>query len=408
MKIIQICLDSTLNGKNKLAEADRGLLKKNGHKVTYFEKNIREMNRFPTMKNSFPGNSHYQVNEYSSTIRTLIQKQRPNVLHVYNSASMNLSDLYENCQKLGIAVVQTLHQYEVLCPLSAVYYSNKMCKVCIQKTLLREDTEKKCLRDAQIQPAELIKMIKDYWGQKGLREKIDHYLVPTEFFKDKLVEFGLPKNKVWVKPDFTEEPIPEQAGSEDYVLFIGKLSEEGGIRTLLKAWGSLQDTRLRILGDGPLKDEVMEACSANPNLEFLGWQPKIEYLQHLAHAKILVFPIESCDFFPSTIIKSYAFGVPVVATDLGGMNSFVSDGISGCLFPYGDAGILSEKIDWLLKNNEILQSMKEGARSEYKEKYTSEKNYQILINVYQTALSHKKRPKERTNEFKPWMTAKHY
>lgn len=397
MKILQIRLETSSRGvKDKIAEADRRLLKKNGHRVTYFEKNIREMNKYSLVSTSGLGRgSSYQGNEYSSQVRSLIQKNRPNVIHIYNTGLVNFSDIYQICQRFGIAVIQSLHHYELLCPMSAKFYSNKLCKLCIQKSLLREDGQKRCFRDNQIQASDLIKTITNYWSQKIYQEKIDYYLVPTEFFREKLIAFGLPDNKVMVKPDFSDEPASEAGGVEDYVLFIGKLTEESGIRTLLKAWASLPTVPLRILGDGPLKQDVLDACSGNSSLHFLGWQSKVDCLQHLARALLLVFPTESYDIFPSTVIKSYAHGVPVIASDLGGLRHLVSDGNNGCLFPYGNSEVLAEKIDWLLKKPDVLKSMREKARAEFEEKYTYGKNYQILINLYQNALAGKKRGKEK-------------
>jgi len=402
MKILQIRLESSSRGvKDRIAEADRRLLKKNGHRVTYFEKDVREMNKYSLVTNSALGRGTPSgTNECSSQMRSLIQKNRPNVVHVYNAVSMNFSDIYQNCQRLGIAVIQSLHHYELLCPMSAKFYSNKLCKLCVQKSLLKEDGQKKCFRDNQIQTSDLLKTITDYWKQKVYQEKIDYYLVPNEFFREKLISFGLPDKKVLVKPDYSDNPVPESGEVEDYLLFIGKLTEDSGIRTLLKACTSLPNIPLRILGDGPLKQEVLDACSSSPNLQFLGWQSKEDCLQHLARALLLVFPTESYDVFPSTIIKSYAHGVPVIASNLGAARHLVLDGINGGLFPCGDSEVLAEKIDWLLKNPNLLTTMRERVKAEFEEKYTSEKNYQVLINLYQNALSGKKKIKEKGNGFK--------
>lgn len=377
------------------------MLKKNGHRVTYFEKNIREMNKYSLVTNSVLGRgTSCGANECSSQMRSLIQKNQPNVVHIYNAVSMNFSDIYQMCQRLGIAVIQSLHHYELLCPMSAKFYSNKLCKLCVQKSLLKEDGQKKCFRGNQIQTSDLLKTITDYWKQKVYQEKIDYYLVPNEFFREKLISFGLPDNKVLVKPDFSNKPVSESGEVEDYLLFIGKLTEDSGIRTLLKACASLPNVPLRILGDGPLKQEVSDACSSSPNLHFFGWQSKEDCLQHLARALLLVFPTEFYDIFPSTIIKSYAHGVPVIASNLGGTRHVVLDGSNGCLFPCGDSEVLAEKIDWLLKNPDLLTTMRERVRAEFEEKYTSEKNYRILINLYQDALSGKKRVKDKRNGFK--------
>jgi len=402
MKILQIRLESSSHGvKDRIAESDRRLLKKNGHRVTYFEKNIREMNKYSLVTSPALGRGpSYGGNECSSQMISLIQRNRPNVVHIYNAVSINFSEIYQICRRLGIAVIQSLHHYELLCPLSAKFYSNKLCKLCVQKSLLKEDGQKKCFRDNQMQTSDLLKTITDYWKQKVYKEKVDYYLVPNEFFREKLISFGLPDNKVLVKPDFSDNSVSESGEVADYLLFIGKLTEDSGIRTLVKASASLPNVPLRILGDGPLKQEVLDSCSSSPNLHFLGWQSKEDCLRHLAHALLLVFPSESYDIFPSAIIKSYAHGVPVIASNLGATKHLVLDGINGCLFPCGDSEVLAEKIGWLLKNLDLLTTMRERVKAEFEEKYTSEKNYQILINLYQNALSSKKRVNDKGNLFK--------
>lgn len=391
MKILQI-----YKGKDKSADADRRLLKRNGHRVTYFEKNTREMNKYSLVNTPYLGGPNYQSNENNLQMRALIQKNRPNVVHFYNTIFTNSTDLYEICRKLGIVVIQSLNNYELLCPKSTMFYSNKLCKLCVQKSLLKENGQQKCFRDNQIESTELNRMMGEFWTQKGTKGRVDCYLVKTDFFKQKLISYGLPDNKIAVKPDYSEEPFSEKGDEKEYFLFIGKLTEESGIKTLLKAWSLLSsDIPLRILGDGQLKQAVLDTCSANSSVEFLGWQTKADCSRHLAQASMLIYPAESCDSFPTVIARSYSFGIPVIACNHGGMDQIVLDGISGCLFPPGDFEALAEKIRWLSENSDTLQSMKEKAKIEYETKYTDKKNYEILINLYQEAIAQKKRFKDR-------------
>jgi len=400
MKILQICNDvQSQSGKDWVAEADKRLLKKNGHRIMCVgqdNKKAGNISRYSLPQSPYmQGMANWNNQSSSAPIIQLIHKHRPDVVHVYHTTSMDSLHLYDTCQKLGIAVIQSLYRYEALCPKSNIFYSNKLCISCIKQSLLKGDMQQKCCRDNQDQSVDVVKMIRDHWSQKSFHRNIDYYLVPTVFFKEKLINYGFPDHKVAVKPLLSEDVMPESKEIEDYVLFIGKLTEENGIRTLLNAWSSLPDVPLKILGDGQLKQNVIDACSRNARLSFLGWQSKEDCTHHLAHALLLVFPKESCETFPSTVIKSYAHGVPVIASDLGGMKNLVIEGVSGCLFPPGDAQMLAEKVSLLWKNRDILISMREKARAEYEEKYTVEKNYQILINLYQDTLSQKKKIKPR-------------
>jgi glycosyltransferase involved in cell wall biosynthesis len=405
MKILQVCNDvQSQSGKDWVAEADKRLLKKNGHRIMCVgqdNKKAGNINRYHLSQSThLQGMGNWRDQSSSTPIIQIIQKHRPNVVHVYNIiTSMNSPHLYSTCQKLGISVIQSLYRYEALCPKSNIFYSNKLCISCMKQSLLKGDMQQKCCRDNQTPSMDVVRMIRDHWSQKAYHENIDCYLVPTEFFKEKLIEYGFPNHKVAVKPLLSDDIALESREVEDYALFIGKLTEESGIRTLLNAWSSLPDFPLKILGDGPLKQEVLDACSSNTLLSFLGWQSKEDCTFHLSRALLLVFPKESYETFPSTVVRSYAHGVPVIASDLGGMGHFVIDGVVGCLFPPGDAQVLAEKVSWLWKNRDILTLMREKARAEYEGKYTIERNYQILINLYQDTLSQKKsiKPRYTTN-----------
>ncbi|MEW5804205.1 MAG: glycosyltransferase [bacterium] len=400
MKILQVCHDvQSQGGKDWVAEADKRLLRKNGHRIICVGQENKKNDTI--VRYHMPQSPHLQGrhnnwrDRSSSPVIQLIHKHHPNVVHIYNATSMESASLYNACQKLDIALIQSLYRYEALCPKSTLFYSNKLCISCMKQALLKGDEQQKCCRDNQPQTVDVVKMIRDHWSQKAHHGSIDYYLVPTRFIKDRLIDYGFPDHKVVVKPHLSDEGLLESREVEDYVLFLGKLTEENGIRTLLSAWSSLPDIPLRILGDGSLKQDVLDVCSNNANISFLGWQSKEDCMHHLSHALLLVFPKESYETFPTTIIKSYAYGVPVIASDLGGMEHLVIDGTSGCLFPTGDALGLAEKVSWLWKNRDILTSMREKARTEYEEKYTSEKNYQILINLYQDAISQKKKGKPR-------------
>jgi|GEM_PF-2316073 len=391
MKILQVCHNiQSSGGKDWVAEADKRLLKKNGHRIIHLGHENRRAVNVSGYPASYPAQLH---REQSSSIVQLIQKHRPNLVHIYNTISTGYSQLSITCQKLGLPIIHSLYRYEALCPKSSFFYSNKLCISCMKQFMLKHDEQQRCCRDNQNQITDIRKMIRDYWDQKACHGSVDYYLVPTEFFREKLIEYGFPNHKVVVKPHFSSDEtiLPTGRQGEDYALFIGKLTEESGIRTLLSAWSSLPGIPLKILGDGPLRQEVEAACSRYRNIKFLGWQSKIDCTYHLARALLLVFPKESHEVFPSTIIRAYAYGVAVIASDLEGMEQFVIDGVSGCLFPPADARALAEKALWLWENRDILTSIREGARVEYEEKYSEEKNYQLLMSIYQDALSQKKR-----------------
>ena len=163
------------------------------------------------------------------------------------------------------------------------------------------------------------------------------------------------------------------------------MTEEKGVRTLLAAWLSLGGYPLKLVGDGPLAEVVKEATTL-PGLEWLGQQPREQVLSLMQRAKVLVFPSTWYEGLPMTLVEAFGVGLPVVASDLGSMASVVSHGRTGLLFAPGDPGALAAQVGWSLAHPQEVADMRREARLEYEAKYTAEKNYPKLLEIYQAAL----------------------
>jgi glycosyltransferase involved in cell wall biosynthesis len=191
-----------------------------------------------------------------------------------------------------------------------------------------------------------------------------------------------------VKPNFVH-PAPEPAEHEgDYALFVGRLSSEKGIRTLLWAWRMLKGVPLRVVGDGPLREELEGFAEREKlkDVEVLGRKPREEVLHLMREAQILVFPSEWYEGLPLTIAEAFACGLPVIASRLGAMAEIVEEERTGLLFGPGDAQDLAAKVEWAWLHPKEMAEMGRQARREYEAKYTAERNYEMLMDVYRIAL----------------------
>jgi glycosyltransferase involved in cell wall biosynthesis len=228
---------------------------------------------------------------------------------------------------------------------------------------------------------------------------VDVYIALTEFARAKFIQAGIPAEKIVVKPNFVDRdplslPQPlhsngNQDDSDGYALFVGRLSQEKGVATLLSAWQRLGGRiPLRIIGDGPLREQLKESARQHglSQVIFEGRRNSDETLAAMRASRFLVFPSEWYETFGRVAAESFSCGVPVIASRLGAMEEIVTDGITGLHFTPGDAGDLARKVDWALSHRGEMTAMGRRARAEYEAKYTPERNYGMLMNIYERTL----------------------
>jgi glycosyltransferase involved in cell wall biosynthesis len=215
------------------------------------------------------------------------------------------------------------------------------------------------------------------------QNNVDLYIALTEFSKEKFIEGGLPREKIIVKPNFVDPDPGLGDGSGGFALFVGRLTEEKGVPTLLKAWAQMSEPLgLKILGDGPLRAQVQEDAARDARIEYLGRLPLDRVYDMMGRAGVLVFPSEWYEGLPRTIIESYAKGTPVIASRLGSMSELIDEGCTGWLFSPGDRSGLAERVGRALGADGGSEAIRRSARAEYELKYRADRNYEILTSAY--------------------------
>jgi len=217
-------------------------------------------------------------------------------------------------------------------------------------------------------------------------EQVDYYIALTQFSRQKFVEGGLPADRMAVKPNFVDpDPGPRRAPGS-YALFLGRLSAEKGLATLLQAWKQLAvQIPLVLAGDGPERARLEAAVSDVGDVRFLGRVPREEVMAALHQARFVVFPTECYENFPLTVAEAFACGVPVIASRLGATAEIVTDGRTGLCFTPGDPDDLAAKVTWAWTRPHEMGAMGQAARAEYEAKYTPERNYEMLMEIYERA-----------------------
>ena len=321
---------------------------------------------------------------YRATLKFLSDKQ-PDVMHVHNYFPLFSPSIFYACKSVNVPVIHTLHNYRAICPTALLMHGGNIEERSIHGTSWWSVVAK-VYRNSFVGSFVLACMVELHKRLGTWQTKVDRYIALTEFAKRKYVEAGWPEHKICVKPNFIDDPYDgatSVAKSGGYALFVGRLSEEKGVELLLKAWSDI-GLQLKVIGDGPLKTKVERDASGI--IKYLGLKKKADVLNLIQHADFVIMPSTWYEGFPMVLVEAFACGTPALVSRLGSMEEIVGDGVTGLHFEAGNEEDLALKVQWLINNPESAREMGQNARNEYLSKYTPEKNYETLINIYQQAI----------------------
>jgi glycosyltransferase involved in cell wall biosynthesis len=266
-----------------------------------------------------------------------------------------------------------------------------VCEDCIDGKFWR-GVSHGCYRNSRLETAPVALMLMVHHGRKTWAEMVDRYIVLTAFARSRFVKAGLPAEKIVVKPNCVDPDPGQRMGEGSYALCVGRVSQEKGVPTLLKAWHHLpRSFGLRIIGDGPARAQLESEALADglSNVTFHGQQSRESVVDAMKGARLVIFPSELYENLPLTIIEAFACGVPVLASRLGAMQEIVEDGHTGLFFQPGDAADLARTVTRAWEQAEYMRLLGDQARIEYEAKYTAKANYLRLIDIYQQVIDNR-------------------
>lgn len=370
-------------GEDVVFEAETRLLEENGHRVlSYIARNtgLEGMSGGTLARKAIWNTDTYRE------LGKLLRSERPAVVHVHNTLPLISPAVYYAARAAGIPVVQTLHNYRILCPSAILFRDGHVCEACVRRSMPAPAVRYACYRGSRSASAAVAAMLGVHRLLGTWTRVVDLFLALTDFARDKFIEGGLPPKKILVKPNFTPDP-GVRAEPGNYALFVGRLAPEKGLQTLLQAWQHVGSRiRLRVIGDGPQSHLVETAAQGGHGIEFLGRRDPADVVTAMSGAQFLVFPSEWYETFGLAIIEAYAVGVPVIASELGAMSSLVKHRQTGLLFRPGDPAALVQQVEWALAHPERMRAMGENARREYEARYTPQKNLSLLIDAYRRVI----------------------
>jgi glycosyltransferase involved in cell wall biosynthesis len=372
-------------GEDGSRELEERLLRDMGHQVDVYEEHN---DRVATLgKLRLVSKTIWSVETYQN-LNSLLTEQTYDVIHVQNFFPLISPSVYYAAKAKGIPVVQTLRNYRLLCPNGEFFRDGRVCEDCLGQFVPLPGVVHACYRGNRAATAVVAAMLTVHRAMGTWTHLIDIYIALNEFAREKFIEGGLPAEKIVVKPNFVHPDLSPGEGRGGYALFVGRLSLEKGLDTLFKAWESLgSKITLKIVGDGPLAQQVAESVAKGSEIEYLGYRPLTEVYELMGEAAFLVFPSEWYEGQPRTIIESFAVGTPVVASNLGAMSTLVSPGRTGFHFRPGDSGDLVAQVEWALAHPDELARMRREARAEFEAKYTAQENYLRLKEIYEKVVN---------------------
>ena len=366
-------------GEDRVVEAEVSLLRTRGHAVELYMRNndeLRGMGMLAAAKDTV-WSSRTGVD-----VARLVDEFRPNVVHAHNTFALISPSLYIAVARAGVPVVQTLHNFRLLCLQAMFLRDGRVCEDCLGRFPWRGVLHR-CYRGSAPQSGVLAAMIGLHRALGTYRRMVSRYIALSEFSRAKFIAGGLQGERITVKPNFTEAPAPDNQRLRAGALFVGRLSPEKGTRVLARAASGRQSASIDVIGAGPERSSL----EATPGLRLLGWQNREAVYARMRGASYLIMPSICYENFPLTVVEAFANGLPVIASRLGAMAELIRDGTTGLLFEAGNADHLAERIAWAEAHPGDLARMGRAARDEYESRYTPERNYEVLMDIYRSAIS---------------------
>lgn len=380
-------------GENQWFQSEADLFRARGHKVSVYSRDNKELERL----NVFQQAALFWRTSWSSetyqAIRKLLREDRPDIVHVYNTLVLISPSIFHACRDEGVPVVYTLYNYRLVCPGGMFMRDGRICEECLNHPW--QCVIHGCYRNSRIQTTALALSQIRHQKMGTWEDCVSAFIVPTSFMKSKLVEGGLPDGKIVVKPNWhAPDPGTRAGGGEKTILYVGRLTSEKGINVLLETWRGAQPgslPQLRIIGNGPMREEVEAFVAANPDagVEYLGRRSHDDVIAEMKRAGALVIPSLWYEAFPHTILEASACGVPIVASRLGTLPDVIDDEITGLLFEPGKSADLATKIGRIFSQNggaALREKLGAAARAKFLREYTADHAYEFLTQIYDDAI----------------------
>ena len=368
-------------GEDTVFHNEVKMLDKNGHKVTKYTRHNDEIKGGVLSKLKLGIDTIFSLKTYKE-VKKLIDENDIDIVHVHNTLPLISPSIYYAARAKKVPIVQTIHNFRLLCPGATFTRCGEICEDCVSKGL-EQSLKHKCYRNSLSQTFIMYIMLKLH-RIIGIYDKIN-YITLTEFNKQKLSTLVKDESKIHVKPNFIEKREDIERTLEDYFVYIGRLDDIKGINFLVEGWKNIdKNINLYIIGTGPEEEKLKHTISENRlnNVKLLGFMKREDAFKVIEKSRAIIIPSKWYEGFPMTIVESFSLGVPVIGSKLGNIESIVEDERSGLLFTTNSKESLKEVINKVFYDRELNVSLGNNAYKIFKEKYTDEENYRSIEKIY--------------------------
>ncbi len=317
-------------------------------------------------------------------IEKLIEEEKPDIAHLQNIYHHITPSIFYPLKKNKIPIVWTLHDYSIICPNTSFLSHSTICERCKKRKYFWPPLVK-CKKNSFSASTMAAVETSLHWIM-NINDLVDIFIAPSEFLRIKMIEYGFQKDNIVCLNNFNDVELSNESDdSGDYYLYIGRLSEEKGLRTLIDAALKANSGKLKILGDGPLKNELIsyvKSKTENNNIEFMGHVSHKNVIELLRKCSFIILPTECYENFPYSIIEAFACGKPAIASRLGGIPELVRNWETGLLFEPGDSDNLSLKIKFFVNHPLKAAEMGRVAKKFVEQELNGDKYYVRLNEIY--------------------------
>lgn len=314
---------------------------------------------------------------------SLLASFQPDILHVHNFLPTLSPSVFFAAKAAHVPAVQTLHNYRMICANAQLFRDGAPCEECVKQKSFLPSVRYACYRGSRLGSAVIGAGMSVHATLGTWEKRISRYIALTHFAAEKLGQSKVPADRIRIKPNF----VPDRGKGEGrggFALFVGRLSEEKGLNTLLQAdaIGRLA-LPVHIAGDGTLLDRVQAACArSGSQLVLLGRKSPLEIESLMKRAAVLLVPSLWYEGLPMVMVEALSFGLPILASRLGSLPEIVEEGVSGLLFEPGSALALLDTLESFALQPERSAAMRIAARQRYLDRYTESANYKSLSGIY--------------------------
>ena len=366
-------------GEDVVFENEAKLLEEHGHTVIRYVRNNSELNTMSKPEKLLVPLATIYSKKTEEEISRIIREEHIDLVHVHNTLLLISPSVYDAAIKAHVPLVQTIHNFRMICPAGICFRDGKICEECVERGLFSA-VKHKCYRGSLPQSL-LLTVSMRFHRLRNIYRKI-HYIVLTEFNRKMLMKEGqIALRQIDVKPNFTDAPdriVPFKERKKQ-IVFAGRLDPTKGVDFLLRLAEAVKDSdwQFAILGNGPMEEECRKFAEEKnlTNVTFRGFVPHEEAMREIAESRALILPTRWYEGFPMTIVEALACGTPCIVPNLGNAGSIIREGISGYHYLPEDLSTCKAVLE---KNFDI----NERVRSEFDQNYSREANYRILMEIY--------------------------